>query len=263
MRLAKNLVYGYLRLRNWRRALFSRHGPPAEIPAEMRDEFTLGGEIPVLKCYWNDVNSRPLKWTPRSFWWSPAKAARKVSRYYGDTDAWLYEALEKYSIRGRDAVVVGSEMPWYECICSQYGARITTIEYRRIDCRIPGLTVLTPDEYARQPRAFDVAVSISSLEHDGLGRYGDPINPRGDLQSMQKLRQLLKPDGLLLLAVPVGPDALVWNAQRIYGRRRLPLLLDGWETLAAFGFREDLFAQPLGVWENQPVFVLRPRKPFA
>jgi len=261
-RLTKSLVYGCLRLRNWRRTLFSHHRPPADIPGALRDAFTLGGEIPVLKSYWNDVNSRPLKWTPRSFGWSPAKAARKACRYYGETDTCLYEALERYGIRDRE-VVVGSEMPWYECICSLYGARITTIEYRPIDCRISGLTVLTPEQYAREPKEFDVAVSISSLEHDGLGRYGDPINPRGDLEAMQKLKRLLKPDGLLLLAVPVGRDALVWNAHRIYGRKRLPLLLDGWETLAAFGFRDDLFDKPLGDCESQPVFVLRPRERFA
>ena len=41
--------------------------------------------------------------------------------------------------------------------------------------------------------AFDVVLSISSFEHDGLGRYGDPLNPDGDLAAMRSTRRLLKP----------------------------------------------------------------------
>lgn len=39
----------------------------------------------------------------------------------------------------------------------------------------------------RHLNEFDAVVSMSSLDHDGLGRYGDPINPNADLESMQKL----------------------------------------------------------------------------
>ena len=134
---------------------------------------------------------------------------------------------------------------------------MTTIEYREVDCRIPGLNVFTPEQFQRQPRKFDVVVSISSIEHDGLGRYGDPINPRGDLRAMSEFKELLRPGGLLLLAVPIGSDALVWNAHRIYGRIRWPLLTAGWETVASFGFDAEQFDAPLGKYV-QPVFALRP-----
>ena len=33
----------------------------------------------------------------------------------------------------------------------------------------------------------DVIVSFSSLEHDGQGRYGDPLDPDGDLVAMKEL----------------------------------------------------------------------------
>jgi hypothetical protein len=67
----------------------------------------------------------------------------------------------------------------------------------------------------------------------------------------------LKPGGLLFLSVPVGFDALAWNAHRIYGRKRFPLLTEGWEVLDSFGFTEDRFDAKLGEWDPQPVFVLR------
>ncbi|MGE0607021.1 MAG: DUF268 domain-containing protein [Pirellulales bacterium] len=239
-------------LNGWRSGKF----PPREVPTEMEAEFTQDGQVPRLQLYVNDIKTHPLRWTERSLGWNPARVRARKRHYYGATDSFVYSALEKFPIRGRNVVIVGSEMPWYECVCTEYGGRVTTIEYRDVDCRIPGLNVVTPAEFARQPTQFDAALSISSIEHDGLGRYGDPINPRGDLRAMQDMRELLKPDGLLFLAVPVGRDALVWNAHRIYGRQRLPQLLGGWEQVASFGFEEALFDQPAGQYA-QPVFVLR------
>ncbi|MFO0626018.1 MAG: DUF268 domain-containing protein [Polyangiales bacterium] len=63
---------------------------------------------------------------------------------------------------------------------------------------------------------------ISSLEHAGLGRDGDPVDPEADLAAMARLARLLGPDGRLGFAMPVGAGAMVWNAQRIDGGRRRP-----------------------------------------
>lgn len=87
---------------------------------------------------------------------------------------------------------------------------------------------------------FDAIFSISSFEHDGLGRYGDPVSPDSDLRSIKKLVQYLEPEtGLLYLSVPVGRDELFWNEGRVYGAHRLPLLLDSWTPVSAFGVPID------------------------
>jgi hypothetical protein len=65
-----------------------------------------------------------------------------------------------------------------------------------------------------------VALSISSFDHDGLGRYGDPLGPDNDLRAMRAARCLLRRQGVLLLTLPVGPDAVVWNLHRRYGALR-------------------------------------------
>lgn len=118
------------------------------------------------------------------------------------------------------------------------------------------MEIKTPDEYDEKPTVFDAAVSISSFEHDGLGRYGDPLNPNGDLEAMKKTRKILKTGGLLFLAVPVAKDKLVWNAHREYGRIRLPLLLKGWKVLETFGFDETLLDIDTGE-HRHPIFVLK------
>ena len=55
---------------------------------------------------------------------------------------------------------------------------------------------------------YDFVFSYSSLEHDGLGRYGDVLNPIGDLQSMAKLISLVRPGGHVAIGVPCCHDRI-------------------------------------------------------
>lgn len=41
--------------------------------------------------------------------------------------------------------------------------------------------------------SVDFAFSFSSWEHDGLGRYGDPIDPWGDIKAVQRASCYVKP----------------------------------------------------------------------
>jgi len=98
-------------------------------------------------------------------------------------------------------------------------------------------------------------------------RYGDPLNPNGDIMRMKKLHGLVRPDGLLFLGVPVGVDVLEFNAHRIYGPKRFPLLIQGWNLVATFGtplkeaFQQssDYLLQPLHVLTHKQT-VLKPKE---
>jgi hypothetical protein len=233
--------------------------PPGDIPATLVSKYTMGGDIEVKKMYFNDVG---LSFLPRintqrkinSFF---RKIENRKEDHYPGTDRWLYKSLEKYSIEGTSCVVMGSGSAFYETVCLYFGAKsVTTIEYNKIIFLHPQMRTMTPAEYDKHRVKFDVGMSISSFEHDGLGRYGDPLNPEADLEAMGKMKTIIKKDGMLFLAVPVGKDLLVWNANRIYGRIRLPLLLKGWEVLDTFGFVERRLDTGEG-GSHQPIFVLK------
>ena len=60
--------------------------------------------------------------------------------------------------------------------------------------------------------------SISSLhviEHIGLGRYGDPVDPKGTAKAISELSRVLAPGGDLYVAVPTGVSRTCFNAHRI------------------------------------------------
>ncbi len=52
------------------------------------------------------------------------------------------------------------------------------------------------------------------VEHVGLGRYGDSIDPDGDLKAIAELKRVASGD--LLFVVPVGKPRVVFNLHRVY-----------------------------------------------
>ena len=58
---------------------------------------------------------------------------------------------------------------------------------------------------------------MHTVEHIGLGRYGDPIDPDGDIKAITELKRVLAPGGSLLFVVPIGKQPkIMFNAHRIY-----------------------------------------------
>lgn len=59
------------------------------------------------------------------------------------------------------------------------------------------------------------------VEHIGLGRYGDDLNPDGDLSAMFELSRVVASGGSILFVVPIGKPLLQFNAQRVYSFRQI------------------------------------------
>jgi hypothetical protein len=53
---------------------------------------------------------------------------------------------------------------------------------------------------------FAAVCSLSAIEHIGLGRYGDPIDPIGDVKTLMKAQQWLEPGGWCYFDVPYTPE---------------------------------------------------------
>ena len=64
--------------------------------------------------------------------------------------------------------------------------------------------------------AFNSVSCMHVIEHIGLGRYGDQLDPLGDRKAMAELLRVLAPGGRLLFATPVGRPRIMFNAHRIY-----------------------------------------------
>jgi hypothetical protein len=78
---------------------------------------------------------------------------------------------------------------------------------------------------------FDAMVSFSSIEHSGLGRYGDSLNPWGDLITMARTWCLTRPGGRALIGVPGGFDGVYFNGNKIYGPLQFSHLFANWNQI--------------------------------
>lgn len=270
--------------------------PPKDPPADLIDSYTLQNQIPLERFYVDDTNngSRSHYIFSRQQIDQMVKNSQKfylklTKLYEGYRDRmvsdgkevdpqfllrqlrkedWIYLALMNYSqiLNQSKALVIGSTSPWVESLLLSFGAdEVTTVEYNLLTYDHPQLKTVSHDHfdqfYSTAHSQYDFVFSISSFDHDGLGRYGDPLLPDGDLMSMIRTKTLLKPEsGLMFLTVPIGPDVIVWNLHRRYGRIRLPLLLRGWEVVDRIGWDDEKVDQPAN-WRQtyEPILILRPQ----
>jgi hypothetical protein len=275
--------------------------PPSSMPSDLRWAYTRCGTIAVGNFFVDD--SREGKGTHYSHGRSDidarvkaaardlvsARAGRDVG-VKASLHSRLAVALVEPSVLARltrpnsSAVVFGSSSPGVEALLIAAGAtRVLTVEYNNLTYTHPALSTARPAEVLAAWNAaknedarignrgsYDLALSISSFDHDGLGRYGDPLAPDGDLVAMDDMAAYIRDDGLALVAVPIGLDVVWWNLMREYGPTRLPLLIDevstwritarvGWDA-ARFGSARDLSKGPGR--PHEPVFILE-KKPVA
>jgi SAM-dependent methyltransferase len=68
-------------------------------------------------------------------------------------------------------------------------------------------------------------ISLSSLcvvEHIGLGRYGDPLDPEGTEKAIEELKLMIKPGGDLYISLPVDDENRIYfNAHRAFDEKYL------------------------------------------
>ena len=63
-----------------------------------------------------------------------------------------------------------------------------------------------------------------------LFRYGDNLNPWGDLISMARAYCVSQPNAMALVGIPAGPkDKIVFNSHRIYGPIMLTNMFANWK----------------------------------
>jgi hypothetical protein len=65
-------------------------------------------------------------------------------------------------------------------------------------------------------RECDSLSSLHVIEHVGLGRYGDRIEPDGWRIALKSLSRMLVRGGMLYLSVPIGRQRIEFNAHRIF-----------------------------------------------
>lgn len=242
--------------------------PPKKIPDDMLSKYTLDGQIPLIYQWYDGTKSTYPDWTTELVNnYIEMFNNHTIRKYqfvktepYKGASFLIYSAFNEFSINKKTVAVVGSLYPWVEAICLNNGAiSVTTVEYNVPKCSHDKIKTQSFNDFLKEENKYDIIVTFSSVEHSGLGRYGDPLNPTADIETMDAIHKALKSDGLLFWGAPVGHDCVVFNAHRIYGHKRLNLLFEKFNILKWFGCTEEIlnkWSEPSASNLYQPIIVL-------
>jgi SAM-dependent methyltransferase len=142
---------------------------------------------------------------------------------------WSFLSAEMPSGPG-DAIEFGCEQAYMSLLAAQRGFRVVAndLQPQAFTWKHSGVEFLLGDllKLPLPANHFDLAINCSSVEHVGMvGRYGiDAEQDNGDIDVMNRLAQILKPGGVLLMTAPCGKDAVLRPWCRVYGQQRLPRL---------------------------------------
>lgn len=144
--------------------------------------------------------------------------------HYLHQAAWAAERI--FAADPDEHVDVGSQLMFVSVLAARLPVIFVDIRPPAVD--IAKLQPMVGDILA-MPFPDGAVRSLSSLhviEHVGLGRYGDDLNPAGSRQALAELERVLAPGGNLFLSLPIGRPRVCFNAHRIHDPREVAVSMD-------------------------------------
>lgn len=167
----------------------------------------------------------PLLWRDRHPCVYDRTPITSFDRHYVLHTAWAARVLS--ASRPNYHVDLGSDLRFVTIVSAFvpirfYDLRPASVTLIGLECGRANLTSL--------PFASGSIQSLSCMhvvEHVGLGRYGDALNPLGDQIAIEEIKRVLSPGGQLLFVVPIGRRRIAYNAHRIYNVKDILDLFSG------------------------------------
>lgn len=161
------------------------------------------------------TNARfPIRWKDRYPCLSDKNTHTPYDTHYTLHTAWAARVLAR--TKPVEHIDIGSLLYFSTLVSAFIPTRF--YDYRPLSIDLPNLQTEKANLTALSFSDNSI-LSLSSMhvvEHIGLGRYGDPIDPDGDLKAINELTRVLAVGGDLLFVVPVGSPKIMFNAHRIY-----------------------------------------------
>ena len=138
----------------------------------------------------------------------------KFDTHYIYHPAWATRIIKE--INPKKHVDISSTLHF----CSTLSAFIPTefYDYRPAHLTLSNLKTSAADltNLFFESNSIESLSCMHTIEHVGLGRYGDKLDPEGDFKAIAELQRVTKKKGHLLLVAPLGQPCIQFNAHRIY-----------------------------------------------
>lgn len=167
------------------------------------------------------------------------EGAGRLCKHYFHQDLWASRKV--YQNNPEHHIDVGSRIDGFVANILTF-RDIEVLDVRAITSTVRGMTFRQADLMQSESLPENICDSISclhALEHFGLGRYGDPIDPEGHIKGLQSLTKLLKPGGKLLLSVPIGYQRVEFNGHRVFAPETILSITKIDYKLISFSYIDD------------------------
>ena len=144
-----------------------------------------------------------------------SKAGDVKSYFWQD----LWAARHVFEVRPNMHYDIGSRVDGFITHLLSYKQDVTLIDIRPLDVEIKGLDFIRADATnleGIEDNSIESLSSLCALEHFGLGRYGDPIDPEACFKCFDAIQRKVKLGGYVYISVPIGKEHLEFNAHRIF-----------------------------------------------
>lgn len=83
-----------------------------------------------------------------------------------------------------------------------------------------------------ESNSIESVSSLCVIEHIGLGRYGDPLDPNGTEKAIYELQRIIKPNGNLYISLPIDDENRTYfNAHRAFTEQYLLSLFQSFKVI--------------------------------
>lgn len=134
-------------------------------------------------------------------------------------DLWAARLIAQNLPMEKEHYDIGSRIDGFIGHLASLRGNIHLIDIRPLDIAIPGVDFRQADATNLESIPDDCIESISalcSLEHFGLGRYGDAVDPEGFYKVIKSIGRVLTKGGHAYVSVPIGHEHLEFNAHRVF-----------------------------------------------
>jgi SAM-dependent methyltransferase len=179
--------------------------------------------------------------------------ATNIDAHYFYQAVWAFRNILERNVRSH--VDIGSQVNFVGLLTTV--TCVTFLDIRPLVLAIPNYRGLAASLDALPFRAGTVH-SLSSLhviEHIGLGRYGDPVDPHGSLKAAREIVRVLAPGGRAYISVPIGRPRVQFNGQRVFSATDILSLMHGLDLIemamvdTSGKFRDDVAPESVHISE--------------
>lgn len=193
-------------------------------------------------------NRFPIRWEDIFYFGDDNTRATGFNTSYIYHIAWAARILAKTKPALHTDI---SSSLWFISTVSAF-VKIDFYDYRPANLILDNLTTGRADltHLHFKDNSIPSLSCMHTIEHIGLGRYGDVMDPDGDLKAIRELQRVTAHGGNLLFVVPIGKPIICFNSHRTYSYAQIREYFNDFELKDYYLIPDTTIAERDGPIEN-------------